>query len=142
MEERAHMLTLWWLLERNCILLHYWLEYVDLLDQQWVDLLEILHALALRDAECHDSNCLDAAQHGFGAQRKRQQQCGRNFSNSSALEPLANLLLQELAGATNNAVRTLVWRMCQTSGCNTLSSRFRNVAAVRPCSVATAVAPC
>ncbi len=35
---------------------HYWLEYINCYQQRKVDLIDILHASALRDAESHDSN--------------------------------------------------------------------------------------
>lgn len=35
---------------------HYWLEYINCYNQRQMDLLEILHASAARDAEGHDSN--------------------------------------------------------------------------------------
>ena len=35
---------------------HYWLEYLDCQEQRVTDMLDILHASAARDAECHDSH--------------------------------------------------------------------------------------
>ena len=35
---------------------HWWLEYLKCNSQRCLDLLEILHASAARDAECKDSN--------------------------------------------------------------------------------------
>lgn len=35
---------------------HYWLEYVNCNDARIIDMLDILHVSAMRDAEAHDSN--------------------------------------------------------------------------------------
>lgn len=35
---------------------HYWLEYINCNNQRIIDLLDILHISAMRDAEAHDSN--------------------------------------------------------------------------------------
>ena len=35
---------------------HYWLEYIDTFQQRELDMLDILHTSAARDAETHDSN--------------------------------------------------------------------------------------
>ena len=35
---------------------HYWLEYIDCMQQRELDMLDILHSSAARDAETHDSN--------------------------------------------------------------------------------------
>jgi site-specific DNA-cytosine methylase len=56
LEDQARSLTQWQAYGKKQVPPHYWLEYLKCLDQRRTDLLEILHASALRDAESHDSN--------------------------------------------------------------------------------------
>ena len=55
-EDMTRTLTKWGPFGAKQVPPHYWLEYLNLIDQREIDLLEILHASAVRDAETHDSN--------------------------------------------------------------------------------------
>jgi len=56
LKDRARYLTNWGPYGEKQIPPHYWLEYINCCNQRQVDMLDILHASALRDAESHDSN--------------------------------------------------------------------------------------
>ena len=56
LEDEARSLTQWQAYGKKQVPPHYWLEYLKCIDQRRTDLLEILHASAMRDAESHDSN--------------------------------------------------------------------------------------
>jgi hypothetical protein len=54
--ETARTLTQWHARGRKQIPPHYWKAYIDLQPQREMDALEVFHASAARDAECHDSS--------------------------------------------------------------------------------------
>lgn len=56
LEDGARSLTQWQAYGKKQVPPHYWLEYLKCIDQRRTDLLEILHASAMRDADSHDSN--------------------------------------------------------------------------------------
>jgi hypothetical protein len=56
LKDRARYLTNWGPYGTKQIPPHYWLEYINCCNQRQIDMLDILHASALRDAESHDSN--------------------------------------------------------------------------------------
>jgi hypothetical protein len=56
LEDEARFLTKWSAFGQKQIPPHYWLEYLKCNGQRVQDLLEILHAAAMRDAEEHDSS--------------------------------------------------------------------------------------
>ena len=55
-DDMTRTLTKWDAFGAKQIPPHYWLEYANMLSQREIDLLEILHASSIRDAESHDSN--------------------------------------------------------------------------------------
>mmetsp|Transcript_36589 Transcript_36589/g.88683 ORF Transcript_36589/g.88683 Transcript_36589/m.88683 type:complete len:2159 (+) Transcript_36589:2-6478(+) len=55
-EDKARAITNWGPFGRKKIPPHYWLEYLDCQSQRHLDMLDILHASAARDAESHDSS--------------------------------------------------------------------------------------
>jgi site-specific DNA-cytosine methylase len=56
LEELARSLTQWGPYGAKHMPPHYWLEYVNCFSQRQLDMLDILHGSAARDAEGHDSN--------------------------------------------------------------------------------------
>ena len=52
----ARTLTSWGPFGRKQCPPHYWMEYLNICSQRQCDLMEILHASALRDTESHDSS--------------------------------------------------------------------------------------
>jgi len=56
LDDMARSLTKWGPFGQKQCPPHYWMEYIDCLNQREMDLIEILHASAARDAETHDSN--------------------------------------------------------------------------------------
>lgn len=54
-DEMARTLTSWGAHGKKQVPPQYWLEFVDLQHQRAVDMLEVLHISAARDAESHDS---------------------------------------------------------------------------------------
>lgn len=56
LKDRARYLTNWGPYGKKQIPPHYWLEFINCCNQRQIDMLDILHASALRDAESHDSN--------------------------------------------------------------------------------------
>lgn len=55
-DDMSRSLTKWGPFGAKKVPPHYWLEYANMLSQREIDLLEILHASSVRDAETHDSN--------------------------------------------------------------------------------------
>jgi site-specific DNA-cytosine methylase len=56
LEDMARTLTEWGPHGKKQLPPHYWLEFVNCCNQRQIDLLDILHASAARDAETHDSS--------------------------------------------------------------------------------------
>ncbi len=56
MKDKARPQTEWEAFGVKHIPPHYWLEYINCNNLRIIDLLDILHVSALRDAESHDSN--------------------------------------------------------------------------------------
>jgi len=56
MDEYARPQTQWGPYGKMKVPPHWWLEYIKCKEQRCVDMLDILHASAARDAESHDSN--------------------------------------------------------------------------------------
>ena len=55
-EDMARTQTKWGPFGQKQVPPHYWLEFLNCQDQREIDMLDILHASAARDAESHDSN--------------------------------------------------------------------------------------
>ena len=56
MDEYARPQTKWGAYGKMQVPPHWWLEYTRCINQRQLDMLDILHASAARDAESHDSN--------------------------------------------------------------------------------------
>lgn len=56
LQDRARFITNWDAHGKMQLPPHYWLEYMKCLNQRRLDMTDILHASAMRDAEAHDSN--------------------------------------------------------------------------------------
>lgn len=56
MDEYARPQTKWGAYGKMQVPPHYWLEYQKCINQRQLDMLDILHGSAARDAESHDSN--------------------------------------------------------------------------------------
>jgi len=55
-QDKARFITNWEAYGKKQIPPHYWLEYMKCTDQRIMDVTDIFHASAMRDAEAHDSS--------------------------------------------------------------------------------------